>query len=304
MLFFAVWQAIRPWMWAVVALVSIALFPVMPAPYTDTHAYPLVMDRYLGLGLRGLLIAAFAAAFMSTVTTQLNWGASYLVRDGYCRFLRPAATEREQVLVSRCMTVLLALAGLFITPLFSSLTAAWEFLALLPAGFGIISVLRWFWWRVNAWTELTVLAVGLVCALVDAGLRWRAPELVVAGLPWADWRYELKLLLFTTTAVSVAVIVTRYTPPVAMERLRGFNRKVRPGGWWGPVEAGDDLRGLPEPVLTRRTLLDSLGGLALCLGATMGLGFALLLRPLPAAVAFASAVAGGVFVHRWLRRMS
>lgn len=301
MLFFAIWQAVRPWMWAAVALVSIAVFPVMTAPYTDMHAYPLVLDRYLGLGLRGLLVAAFAAAFMSTITTHLNWGASYLVRDGYCRFFRPAAPEREQRLVSRLMTVLLAGAGLLLTPLLGSLTAAWEFLALLPAGFGIISVLRWFWWRVNAWTELSVLAAGLVFAGFDLALRGWAPGAEILGLSWGEWRYELKLLLFTSIAVIVALVVTLRTPPVSREQLRRFNRKVRPGGWWGPVEAGEDPRGLPEPVLTRRTALDCLGGLALCLGLTTGIGYGLLLQPGPAALAFGLAAIGAVQVHQWLR---
>jgi solute:Na+ symporter, SSS family len=304
MLFFAVWQAVRPWMWAVVALVSIALFPVLQPPLTDTHAYPLVMNHYLGIGLRGLLITAFAAAFMSTITTHLNWGASYLVRDGYCRFFRPQATEREQVRASRVMTVLLAAAGILITPLLGSLTAAWEFLALLPAGYGIVSVLRWFWWRVNAWTELSVLAAGLGCALFNMSLDLLAPRWLVFGLAWADWRYELKLLLFTSLAVAIALVVTYLTKPVGLDRLRAFNRKVRPGGWWGPVEAGEAAGSLPPPVWSRRTALDLLGGLALCLGATISLGYALLLQPVPAALALAVAIGGALAVRSWLRRES
>ncbi|MDI1248919.1 MAG: Na+:solute symporter [Lacunisphaera sp.] len=302
MMFFALWQAIRPWMWAVVALVSIALFPVLTPPLNDTSAYPMVMNHYLGIGLRGLLITAFLGAFMSTITTQLNWGASYLMRDGYCRFLRPQAPERERVLVSRVMTVLLAIAGIGLTPLLSSVTEAWEFLALLMAGGGIIGVFRWFWWRMNAWTELAAMGSGLGCALFNIGLQIMAPRLPVFGLAWADWRFELKLLLFTVVALVASAVATYATRPVGMEKLRAFNRKVRPGGWWAPVENGEDLSQLPPPVLTRRTALDVLGGLALCLGTTVGIGLAVLLRPGPSALAFAVALLGAVAVYRWFQR--
>ena len=302
MLFFAVWQAIRPWMWAVVALVSIALFPVLDAAHTDTDAYPMVMNRYLGVGLRGLLITAFAAAFMSTITTQLNWGASYLMRDGYCRFVRPKATEHEQVFVSRLMTVLLAVAGIALTPLLTSVSEAWEFLALLTAGGGLIGVFRWFWWRMNAWTELAALSAGLVCALGNVALQLMAPKLPVLGLAWADWRFEVKLALFTAFALTASGIVTYATRPVALEKLRAFNRKVRPGGWWAPVETGEDLASLPSRVVSVRTLFDMIGGLALCLGTTMGIGFAVLLKPVPSVVAFTAALVGAVAVYRWFQR--
>jgi solute:Na+ symporter, SSS family len=303
MLFFAVWQAIRPWMWAVVALVSIAMFPVMPEGRTDTHAYPLVMNAVLGPGLRGLLITAFLAAFMSTITTQLNWGASYLVRDGYCRFLRPQAPEREVVFVSRIVTVVLAVAGISLTPLLTSITQAWEFLALLTAGSGVIGVVRWFWWRANAWTELAALAAGLGCALANGALSVWAPQTELFGLAWGEWRFELKLALFTSLALGVSATVTFLTRPVSLERLRAFHAKARPGGWWGPVAAGPAPADRPD-LLSAGTALDILAGVALCLGATVGIGYSVLLRPGPAALAFAVAAVGAFGVARWFRRQS
>lgn len=303
MLFFAVWQTIRPWMWAVVALVSIALFPKLSAPYSDTHAYPMVMNQYLGIGLRGLLITAFAAAFMSTITTQLNWGASYLVRDGYSRFLRPNAPEREVVLVSRLATVLLAVAGIALTPLLSSVTQAWEFLALLTAGSGLIGVMRWFWWRINAWTELAALGTGLTCAVGNVLLLWLAPRTLIFGTAWADWRFELKLALFTAIALLVSAIATFATRPVAVERLRTFHTKTRPGGWWKPVASGPPLPGRPD-VLTWSTLADIAGGVALCIGATVGIGYSILLRPGPAAAGYGLTVVGAILIVRWFRRAS
>lgn len=304
MLFFAIWQAVRPWMWAVVALVSIALFPVLTPPLTDTHAYPMVMNEYLGVGLRGLLITAFAAAFMSTITTQLNWGASYLIRDGYCRFLRPQASDRETILASRVVTVLLAVVGILLTPLLSSVSQAWEFLALLTAGSGIIGVLRWFWWRINAWTELAALATGLGCAVINVGMQVLAPRLLVFGVAWVDWRFELKLALFTAIALAVSAVATFITRPVSMDKLMAFHGKVRPGGWWGPIEQIQINATLPVPVLSARTAGDILAGVALCAGGTVGIGYAVLLRPGPAVAAFSFAGIGGLFVYRWLRRAS
>ncbi len=303
MLFFALWQAIRPWLWAVVALVSIALFPVLPAPYTDTHAYPLVMNQVLGIGFRGLLITAFAAAFMSTITTQLNWGASYLVRDGYCRFCRPKAPEGEVVLVSRIATVLLAVAGIALTPVLTTITQAWEFLALLMAGSGVIGVLRWFWWRINAWTELSALATGLVCAIGNVLLAWLAPRVAVFGIAWGDWRFELKLALFTAIVLAISTLVTALTRPVARERLAAFHSLARPGGWWGPVAGSVAPANRPD-ILTWRTAFDLTGGIALCLGTTVGIGYSLLLKPVPAALAFAAAFVGALSVRAWFRRQA
>jgi Na+/proline symporter len=302
MLFFAVWQAVRPWMWAVVALVSIAMFPVMPSGMTDTQAYPLVMGHCLDIGMRGLLITAFAAAFMSTITTQLNWGASYLMQDFYCRFFRPRASDRETVLVSRLMTLVLAGCGIALTPLLGSLTGAWEFLALLMSGTGVVTVLRWFWWRVNAWTELAVLAAGLVCALGNQALLHFVPDLVLFGTPWADWRFELRLALFTSIALLFGAVAMYLTPPVTAEKLKRFHDKVRPGGWWGPIakEAGDK-GGMPS-VLGVRSWLDILGGIALCMGVTIGIGYCVLLKPLGAFAGFGLAVLGGWQVAGWLRR--
>lgn len=302
MLFFAVWQAIRPWMWVVVALVSIALYPVLPDGKTDTEAYPMVMQTYLGIGLRGLLITAFAAAFMSTMSTQLNWGASYLVRDGYCRFFRPQASDRECVLVSRLMTVVLAVAGVSLTPLLTSITQAWEFLALLMAGSGVIGVFRWFWWRVNAWSELTAVAAGFTCAMLNLMLLALAPDLAVFGTPWSELRFEIKLALFTTISLSASLVATYSTSPVSMQKLKAFHRKVRPGGWWGPVAKGEDLASLPPPVLSRHTALDILGGMALCLGTTVAIGFSILQKPGPAVLSGLVAVAGAWSAYRWLRR--
>lgn len=300
MLLFAVWQAIRPWMWVPVALVSIALFPVLPAGKTDTQAYPLVMNTYLGVGMRGLLITAFGAAFMSTITTHLNWGASYLMRDGYARFMRPKATDREYVLVSRLLTVGLAIVGIALTPLLTSVSEAWEILAFLGAGWGVISVFRWFWWRVNAWTELAAIGCGFLCALTHLALEQFAPQWEVFGTPWHELRFEIKLALFTAIVLPVSVVATYLTAPVPRAKLESFYRKVRPGGWWQGIDPA--LLHLPHPALTARTFVDMGWGVCLCIGASLGIGYAMLLQPIAAGLSFLLAGAGAIGVYRWLRR--
>jgi hypothetical protein len=112
----------------------------------------------------------------------------------------------------------------------------------------------------------------------------------------------LKLALFTALALSASALVTFLTRPVAPEKLRSFHRKVRPGGWWAPVEKGQDLTALPPPVLSGRTALDLLGGMALCAGGTVGIGYAILLQPGPSATAFGIALVGAFAVYRWFRR--
>jgi hypothetical protein len=129
-----------------------------------------------------------------------------------------------------------------------------------------------------------------------------APRFPVFGLAWGDWRFEIKLALFTALALAVSGIVTYATKPVSLEKLRAFNRKVRPGGWWAPVEAGEDLTALPKRVISVRTCFDMLGGLALCLGTTVGIGFAVLMQPMASITAFAIAVVGAVAVYRWFQR--
>jgi SSS family transporter len=300
MLFFAVWQAVRPWMWAVVALVSIALWPVLPAGRSDTQAYALVMNEYLGPGLKGLLVTAFAAAFMSTITTQLNWGASYLMGDFYCRFFRPQAAGREYILVSRAVTVLLALAGMAVVPLLASVTQAWEFLALLTAGSGFFGVIRWFWWRINAWTELSAISIGLGCAVGNLLLNHFAPAWTFFGSPWPALRFELKLALFTAIVVPSSLAVTFLTAPVDRAKLEAFYRRVRPGGWWSGLSPA--VRALPDRALNRGSALGLLWGFSLCAGSTLAVGYALLQQPAAAGAGLVLATTGGIGFVRWFRR--
>jgi len=143
--------AIRPWPWILVGLASIILYPGLADPETG---YVLVMIDHLPPSLRGLMVAAFAAAFMSTIGTQLNWGASYLVNDFYRRFLKTNGGEKHYVSVSQWATVLLAVLSAAVTFYMDSITGAWKLLIVTGAGTGGVLLLRWYWWRINAWSEV------------------------------------------------------------------------------------------------------------------------------------------------------
>jgi len=300
-LFYAVFQSIRLWLWVPVALVSIAWFPVLSEPYSNTHAYPLVMRDALGPGLLGLLVTSFLAAFMSTIDTHLNWGASYLMNDVYRRFLRPQATQKEYMLVTRLVTVGLMVSAAAVVPLMNSVSKAWEFLAIVFVGYGIVSVARWFWWRINAYTEITAITLGLLFGIVDLSTAAFAKEsFVLFGTPWAELRFEYKVPLLIAIVVPISLLVTMLTPPVSMSTLENFYRKVRPGGVWGPVTAR--MKKLPRRVLTWTSILDIAGGIAMCYGLSVALGYCLLLRFYPACCCLGCAVLGAFRVAHWYRR--
>jgi Na+/proline symporter len=163
--------AVRPWPWVLVALASLILFPGLADPETG---YIRVMIAYLPPSLRGLMIAAFAAAYMSTIATQLNWGASYLVNDFYRRFLKKSETDRHYVTASQWATVLLTIVSAVVTFYLDSIAGAWKLLLVTGAGTGGVLLLRWYWWRINAWSEVSAMISGFVVSLaMQTALRPR-----------------------------------------------------------------------------------------------------------------------------------
>ena len=274
--------ALRMWPWIVVALASVVVRPDM----TDHKAaFQALMAVYLPVGLRGLMVASFLAAFMSTIDTHLNWGASYLVNDLYRRFFRPEASERHYVAVARlCMLGLTALAGLVASQV-ESISGAWEFVFALGAGLGLVLVLRWLWWRVTALSELAGLSTSLVLTLALAPL-----ELPV----------QIKLLIIVPVSVCVWVTVTLLRPPEPMETLMAFFRRIRPPGLWGPVRAALEARGeeVPPSGFGPGLLLDLAAGLAAVYGGLFGLGNLLFGRA-PQAAALLCLAAAGLAVVWW-----
>src|SRR6266436_6431541 len=154
--------AVRPWPWILVALCSLILFPNLSDPETG---YIRVMIAYLPPSLRGLMVAAFAAAYMSTIATQLNWGASYLINDFYRRFWKTDASDRHYVSASQWATVVLTIISGIVTFFMGSISGAWKLLIVTGAGTGGVLLLRWYWWRINAWSEVSAMISGFVVSV-------------------------------------------------------------------------------------------------------------------------------------------
>jgi SSS family solute:Na+ symporter len=211
--------ALRPWPWIVVALVSMVLYPGLADPETG---YVKVMVDHLPPFWRGFLIAAFFAAYMSTISTQLNWGASYLVNDVYRRFWVRDRSEAHYATAGRAATLLMMVVGGVVALNIGSVEGAWKFLLAIGAGTGLVYLLRWYWWRVNAWSEVSAMAAALVLSLAFQFGLGLSPE-EPAGFA--------KLLLVTTAATTVVwIAVTYLTAAEPVENLRAFYARVRPGG--------------------------------------------------------------------------
>lgn len=221
--------AIRPWPWILVALVAMVQFQNDPAFAADPESgYIRIMLLHLPASLRGLMVAAFAAAYMSTVGTQLNWGASYLVNDLYRRFLTKGKSEKHYVRASQIATVLLMACSAGVSFYMESISGAWKFLMAIGAGTGMVYILRWFWWRINAWSEVSAMSAAFVTSLVLQS---------VFNLSEGD-PVEFAVLVLITTAVTTAVwlTVTLLTPPEPEEVLLSFYRRVRPAPtFWRPI---------------------------------------------------------------------
>ncbi|HNS18180.1 MAG TPA: Na+:solute symporter [Bacteroidales bacterium] len=232
LLFNVMHYALRPWPWILVALASLIVFPdlaSLQARFPDAgtqfvkhdFAYPAMLSL-LPAGFLGLVVASLIAAYMSTISTHLNWGSSYIVHDFYRRFVNPEASERKLVLVGRISTLFLTAAALLFALLLSNALQAFNIVLQIGAGTGLIFILRWFWWRINAYSEITAMIVSFVMALYFQFLH------PLTGLP------ELSTSLQLVTGVAVTSLswlaVTFLTPRVDKSTLRNFYRLVRPGG--------------------------------------------------------------------------
>jgi SSS family solute:Na+ symporter len=298
-------NAIRYWPWIMVGLASMVIYPVMPEGMTQEAAYPLVMLKVLGPGLLGLLLVSFFAAFMSTIDTHLNWGASYLVNDIYRRFLRPAASEKETVLAAKLCVFLMMVCAVVVAFYLTSIGKAWLFVWAMGAGIGPVLILRWFWWRISAWSEIAALAASVVMAFgfeivaaVQSGADYQLFATPVKVGAMALGTHHKAMILVPVT-ILVWITVTLTTRPVSAERLAAFYRRVRPGGFWGPVAAAH-----PDVVcdgLNRGRMLVWLAGCAAVFGVLFGLGKLVLGEPGSAALLLTVAAAGTVVVVRELR---
>jgi SSS family solute:Na+ symporter len=283
--------ALRPWPWILVGLASIILYPNLQ---DKESGYVMVMIDHLPASLRGLMVAAFAAAFMSTIGTQLNWGASYLVNDFYRRFLRPNELERRYVKVSQAATVLLTVVSAVVTFYMDSITGAWQLLIGIGAGTGTVLILRWYWWRINAWSEVSAMSAAFVVSMTvrlhyglsnDDPLVFAKSTLITVGITTGVW-----------------LIATFLTAPEPMDKLISFYRRVRPSAaLWRPIAL------LCPDVPPARDMiwnfLDWICGCVMIYSALFGIG-KIILKETGLGLAFlaAAAVAAGIIYWDLSRR--
>ena len=273
---------VRPWPWILVGLASLVLYPDI----TDKEAgYVMVMRDYLPPGWRGLLLGAFFAAYMSTISTQLNWGTSYIVNDFYRRFVRQDGSEQHYVWVSRITTILLMIASAVVTFYLESIRQAWEFVLESGAGIGLVLILRWYWWRLNAWSEISAM---VAAAAVFASIRL-----------FTDLQFPYSLLLVVAVTTVVWMAVTLTTAPEPEAHLVSFYRRVRPDGpGWRPIAriAG----GSPGPI--GGLLLDWLAGCVMVYSTLFGVGSLLFGRYVECAAWLAAAAISSAIIYRDLSR--
>ncbi len=222
---------LRPWPWILVGLAAMVLYPELGAD-EKRLGYAMAMKDFLPLGLRGLMLTAFLAAYMSTISTQLNWGSSYLVNDFYKRIIRPEnkfvnseKANKHYVMLGRIFTLALMIVALFVTTLVETISGVWYFVIECGAGLGLVLILRWYWWRINAWSEIVATIVPFIAYYIanyhlinvfpDSFVAHRGPFFVTVGVTTISW-----------------IIVTFITKPEKNEVLQKFYDKVQPDGAW------------------------------------------------------------------------
>ncbi len=231
-LYNAAHYALRPWPWIIVALASLVVFPDIASlkaafPHIPADkighdmAYP-AMITFLPHGLLGMVVASLVAAYMSTISTHLNWGSSYIVNDFYKRFIRPDATQAQQVRAGRISTLVLMLLGSFFALVLQNAFQAFKILLQVGAGTGLLFLLRWFWWRINAVSEITAMIVSFVVAVYFEIIHQKLGFAVLQ-----DWQKFLYGVIITT---AVWMIATFVTSPTDEKTLVAFCRRTRPGG--------------------------------------------------------------------------
>ena len=268
--------ALRPWPWILVALASLVVFPDLESLKTafphlpdnvinDDLAYPAMMT-FLPKGLLGLVLASLIAAFMSTISTQLNWGSSYVVNDFYKRFVKPEASEKELVNIGRISTVVLMVLAGYIALKMESALGAFNVILQIGAGTGLIFILRWFWWRINAWSEVTAMVVSFVVALF---FEFVTPDVAT----------HMRLILGIAITTAAWLAVTFMTQPTEHKTLLSFYKLIKPhaSGWRAvirPAVSNGELKETEvEPGKLPLELVCMVAGCFLVYGILFSVGF-------------------------------
>lgn len=294
---------LRPWPWILVALASLVVFPdlasiqeafpgISPSILGHDLAYPAMLS-YLPVGVLGLVVASLAAAYMSTISTHLNWGASYVVEDVYRRFVRPDADERHYVTVARIATVGLTAAMSVVALWLETALQAFQILLQIGAGTGLVFLLRWFWWRVNAWSELSAMVISFAIAV------WFEFFHLPLGLP--EYSPSTRLVLGVVFTTIGWLTVTFLTRPSDEAVLRAFHDRMRPVGRGWRAVVGD--RPPPEGESVGAAALAWFLGCVAVYAALFGTGYALYGNAVAAVVLGGLAAAAGAGVVRLLPRV-
>jgi Na+/proline symporter len=293
--------SLRPWPWILVALCSILVFPTLadiqrtfpwvdPALIGHDMAYP-AMVTFLPAGFLGLMVAGLLSAYVSTLITHLNWGTSYLVHDFYRRFVRPNASEKHYVAIGRVVTASLMVAAVAFTYVLETARQSFELLMSIGAGTGLLYLLRWFWWRVNAWSEIAAMISSFAVAVGFA----------VAAKLGAPTPPHVGLLVTVATTTVVWLAVTYLSPPTDRAKLVEFYRLVRPAGpGWTSVRA--EARVASSPDSLPHALVSWVAGCALVYAALFGTGSALYGHTPQAMVWLAVFIASALTLAGMLRR--
>lgn len=277
---------VRTWPWILVALAAIVLYPNLEDPELG---YPTLMLDYLPTGLLGLVVASLIAAFMSTVSTSINWGASYLTNDLYLRFFRPDAPQSELVFMGRIASVIVTILGAIAAFYAQDVRTVFRLVIAIGTGPGLVLILRWFWWRINAAAELTAMVAGFIFGLLTTNIP-------AFSALFPDFGFQL---LFISTATAILwIAVMLITPPESSDTLDQFYLRVRPGGpGWQPQRQRTGVK--PEQDLAQ-DLLKVIAAIFVLFGSMFAIGGFLLLKAVTGFISLAFAVAGGF----WLRQLS
>jgi solute:Na+ symporter, SSS family len=308
--------ALRPWPWILIALASLVVFPELSdiqnvfTTLSDNKvghdvAYPAMLTK-LPHGLLGLVAASVVAAFMSTMSTQLNLGASYIVNDFYQRFIKPDATEKQLVSAARLFTVVSAILGLSLGLLLTDASQAFNLLLLLGAGTGLIYILRWFWWRINATTEVVAMIASLFIAVYFTFFNTKYDGFSTPiDHSLESWQTIIIGAILTTI---IWVIATFVTPPTDDETLIKFYNKIKPGGnGWDAVIEKAKLSGTPLTVsktkLPSQILSFMVGSIAVY-SALFATGNWIYGNTMPAIICTVLAIGGAVFLFSAMNNMA
>ncbi|MDA2918715.1 Na+:solute symporter [Desulfobacterota bacterium AH_259_B03_O07] len=281
---------VRLWPWVLVAIASLLIYPTAKPTGGDQEAmYLVVVNDFLGPGLKGLLLVSFLAAFMSTLSTQLNWGTSYIINDIYRRFINRAANESHYVFVSRICTLILTLVAGYFAFHIKNIGKAWILLWAMSAGVGLVLVFRWFWWRINAWSEIAALASSLITIFS-----------LILYTRFQNVSLELKhQIIVVPVAIFSWVTVTYLTNPEPRDTLLNFYNRVRPWGFWGPVREMNPVVKSPPfvPVLINWVL-----GVSFLFFAMVGVGKLLLGSPFVGLAMIVVSLFSAILIYLRLKR--